>query len=261
MKKIHLYGNWKMNMTCTETGAFFKDLLAEGADLKDSIGESLELAVFPPFTSLWAAVSKVERLKEADFPEVLLGAQNVYFELKGAFTGEVSFPMLNECGCTHVILGHSERRHVFGESEELIHKKVAACLDAELTPVLCYGEKLEEREGGKTFEVMERQLRSALAGMDQDALSRIVYAYEPVWAIGTGRSATSEEAQEVCAWTKKLLAELGQGEFPSTVLYGGSVSAANARELFSMQAIDGGLVGGASLKAKSFLDIYRAYVN
>ena len=129
-----------------------------------------------------------------------------------------------------------------------------------MTPVLCYGEKLEEREGGKTFEVMGRQLRSALQGLGADSLAQIVYAYEPVWAIGTGKSATSAEAQEVCSWTKKLLTELAGSDFNSVVLYGGSVSAANAQELFSMSAIDGGLVGGASLKAKSFMDIYRAYV-
>ncbi len=258
MKKIHLYGNWKMNMTAAETTAFFKDLALDIAPLRAEVGKKLELAVFPPFTSLNAANAAICALQKDGLPSVL-GAQNVYFEAKGAFTGEVSISMLKECGCTHVLIGHSERRHIFGESDGTIAAKVKACLDAGLTPVLCYGEKLEERESGKTFDVMGRQLKSALAGLSADAIKKIIYAYEPVWAIGTGKSATSAEAQEVCAWTKKLLAEHTDAGAEFVVLYGGSVSASNAKELFSMSAIDGGLVGGASLKAKSFLDIYRAY--
>lgn len=255
MKKIHLYGNWKMNMNGSETAAFFKELVIEVASLKNVIGKNLEIGVFPPFTSLGLA----HAAKEKEGLPITLGAQNVHFEAKGAFTGEISLAMVKDVGCTHVIIGHSERRHIFGESDETIAKKVKACLDMGVTPVLCYGETLAERESNRTFDVMGRQLRSALSPLPAESLKKIVYAYEPVWAIGTGKSATSAEAQEVCAWTKKLLAELAKAPFDSIVLYGGSVSAANSKELFAMEAIDGGLVGGASLKAGSFTDIYRAY--
>lgn len=256
MKKIRLYGNWKMNMTRSETEAFVSEFERAAKPLGTVVGEELEVVVFPPFTSLWAAS---EALRSASGPAPLLGAQNVYFEPNGAFTGEVSIPMLKECGCTHVIIGHSERRHILGEGEDLIARKTKACLDAGLIPVLCYGETLEERESGKTFQVMERQLRSALGPLSAGESARIVYAYEPVWAIGTGKSATSAEAQEVCAWSKKLIAEISGKETRSVVLYGGSVKGSNAKELLSMDAIDGALVGGASLKADSFLEIYSAY--
>jgi triosephosphate isomerase len=253
LKKIYLYGNWKMNMTRGETDAFMKALAAAFAsspELAAANGKTLEIAVFPPFTSIAAAT-------DANGAALVnVGAQNVYFEPKGAFTGEISIPMLKDAGCTRVILGHSERRHIFGESDELIAKKVKTVLDAGLIPVLCYGETLEEREAGRTAEVVTRQLRTALTGLSSEALEKIVYAYEPVWAIGTGKSATSAEAQEVCADSKKLLAELAGKPISVVVLYGGSVNADNAKELLSMSAIDGALVGGASLKVDSFLQIY-----
>ncbi len=256
MKKIYLYGNWKMNMTRAETEAFFKAFTDASAPWASRLGRELEVAVFPPFTSIWAAREAAAHLKTPP----IIGAQNVYFEPQGAFTGEVSIPMLKEAGVTHVILGHSERRHILGEGDELIAKKVKASLDAGLIPVLCYGETLEEREGGEAFSVMERQLRSALTGLSAEECARIVYAYEPVWAIGTGRSATSAQAQEVCAWSRKLVREIAQkGELGCVVLYGGSVKGANAKELLSMEDIDGALVGGASLKPETFLDIYGAY--
>jgi triosephosphate isomerase len=256
LKKIYLYGNWKMNMTRSETEAFMKayiSAVASSPDLAAASGKTLEAAVFPPFTSIAAAKDAVG-LNKGVAPFV--GAQNVYFEPKGAFTGEISIPMLKDAGCTHVILGHSERRHIFGEPDDLIAKKVKAVLDAGLVPVLCYGETLEEREAGRTADVVSRQLRTALAGLSSGELERIVYAYEPVWAIGTGKSATADEAQEVCADSKKLISELAGKPIPVVVLYGGSVNANNAKELLSMDAIDGALVGGASLKAESFLQIY-----
>jgi triosephosphate isomerase len=156
-------------------------------------------------------------------------------------------------------LGHSERRHIFGESDELIAKKLKAVLDAGIVPVLCYGETLGEREAGRTAEVVSRQLETALSGLSPAELEKIVYAYEPVWAIGTGKSATSAEAQEVCADSKKLISGLAGKPIASAVLYGGSVNADNAKELLSMDAIDGALVGGASLKADSFLQIYTRW--
>lgn len=244
-KKIYLYGNWKMNMTVAETKKFFDEFAGIYKPASD-----LEVGVFSPFTSLWALADGAKK------NAVVFGAQNVYFEPKGAFTGEVSIPMLAEIGVNHVILGHSERRHIFGESDEMIAKKTKAVLDAGMIPVLCYGETLEEREAGNTFKVMERQLKSALNGLNPEEVAKIIYAYEPVWAIGTGKSATSAQAQEVCEWSRKLIAD------PKVViLYGGSVKGSNAKELLSMKDIDGALVGGASLKPASFLEIYTAYKN
>ncbi|MBQ7196701.1 MAG: triose-phosphate isomerase [Synergistaceae bacterium] len=244
-KKIYLYGNWKMNMTAAETKKFFDEFAGVYKPASD-----LEVGVFSPFTSLWALAEGAKKCG------VVFGAQNAYYEAKGAFTGEVSIPMLAEIGVTHVILGHSERRHIFGEPDEMIAKKVKAVLDAGMIPVLCYGETLEEREGGNTFKVMERQLKSALEGLKPEEVAKIIYAYEPVWAIGTGKSATSEQAQEVCEWSRKLI-----GDPKVVILYGGSVKGSNAKELLSMKDIDGALVGGASLKPGSFLEIYTAYKN
>ena len=256
MKKIYLYGNWKMNMTRGETEGFYKDFneLVKEPQLSAAIGKTLEVAVFPPFTSLAAAESASKTCLPGAAP--LLGAQNAYFEPKGAFTGDISMAMLKDTGCTHVILGHSERRTIFGETDELIARKVKSALDTGLVPVFCYGETLEERMSNKTFDVVSRQLK-ALSGLSAAELEKIVYAYEPVWAIGTGKTATSEQAQEACAESKKLLGEMGAKSV--TVLYGGSVKPDNAKELLSMHAIDGALVGGASLKADSFLQIYKSY--
>ncbi|GHS94221.1 triosephosphate isomerase [Synergistales bacterium] len=256
-KKIYLYGNWKMNMTRPETEGFFKAFAAELAapELSAAVGKTLEVAVFPPFTSVVTAKNSADSLNKAIAP--IVGAQNVYFEQSGAFTGEVSIPMLKDAGASHVILGHSERRVIFGESDELIAKKVKAALSADLIPVFCYGETLQEREGDKTSDVVKRQI-SALGGLSSEELKKIIYAYEPVWAIGTGKSATSAEAQEVCALSKKLIEGLGAAG-PVVVLYGGSVKPDNAKEILSMDAIDGALVGGASLKADSFLKIYKSY--
>ena len=244
-KKIYLYGNWKMNMTVAETKKFFDEFAGVY-----KAAEDLEVGVFSPFTSLWALAEGAKKCN------VVFGAQNVYSEEKGAFTGEVSIPMLKEIGVNHVIIGHSERRHIFGEPDEMIAKKVKALLNAGMIPVLCYGETLEERESGNTFTVMERQLKSAIKDLTPSEIAKIIYAYEPVWAIGTGKSATSAQAQEVCEWSRELIAD------PKVViLYGGSVKGSNAKELLSMKDIDGALVGGASLKPTSFLEIYTAYKN
>lgn len=258
MKKIYLYGNWKMNMLREETKSFVQNfasgLVTEG--LRAHIGKTLEVAVFPPFTSLSAARDAVLGL-DCELP--LLGAQNVYFEGHGAFTGEVSVSMLKDAGCTHALVGHSERRTIFGEGDDGIAKKVKACLAASIVPVFCYGETLAEREDARTFEVVSRQLR-ALSCLDTSEIERVVYAYEPVWAIGTGKSATALEAQEVCAYSKKVMLELAGKVVPLVVLYGGSVKPDNAKELLSMDAIDGALVGGASLKVDTFLQIYKSYI-
>ena len=234
-----------MNNTYSETEKFFEEFPAAYNAAKDS---NLEVGIFAPFTSLWPLS---QAAKKCGF---VFGAQNVYYEAKGAFTGEISIAMLKEYGVTHVIIGHSERRHIFGEPDEMIAKKVKALLDAGMIPVFCYGETLEERESGNTFTVMERQIKSAIKDLTPEEVAKIIYAYEPVWAIGTGKSATSAQAEEVCEWSRKLI-----GNDKVVILYGGSVKGSNAKELLSMKDIDGALVGGASLKPASFLEIYSAY--
>jgi triosephosphate isomerase len=253
VKKIYLYGNWKMNMTCEETKGFFAQMSSALGDktISSFLGTELEIAVFPPFTSIAAAM--------AVKGPVIVGAQNVYFEQKGAFTGEVSIPMLTELGCTHVIIGHSERRSIFHESNELLASKLKAALAAKLVPVFCYGETLEERESGKTYDVFKEQLTLGLGKISKEEIERIVFAYEPVWAIGTGKTATREEAEDACKYSRDLICKLSDGAGRIIILYGGSVKPDNAKELLSMPNIDGVLVGGASLKVESFLDIFKSY--
>jgi triosephosphate isomerase len=191
---------------------------------------------------------------------VALGAQDVYFEEKGAFTGEISAAMLKDVGCTYVLCGHSERRHVLGESDELVNKKLLASLAGGLLPILCVGELLEERDASQTEQVVERQVRAGLAGLSADKVSAVTIAYEPVWAIGTGRTATREQAQEVHAFIRGLLAKMyDQGVADEIrIQYGGSVKPGNAKELMSEPDVDGCLVGGASLKADDFVAIIKA---
>ncbi|MCL1941608.1 MAG: triose-phosphate isomerase [Synergistaceae bacterium] len=253
MKKIYLYGNWKMNMTNAETKDFFAKMALALGDkaISDFLGTELEIAVFPPFTSITTAM--------AAKGSVIVGAQNVYHEQKGAFTGEVSLPMLTELGCTHVIIGHSERRAIFKENNELLAKKLKAVLDAKLIPVFCYGETLEERESGKTFDVLKEQITEGIGKLSKDETEKIVFAYEPVWAIGTGKNATSQEAQDACKYSRELICKLSDSEAHFIVLYGGSVKPDNAKEILSMPDVDGALVGGASLKVESFLDIFKFY--
>lgn len=255
MKKIYLYGNWKMNMTCAETKDFFVKMSSaiEDVAISGHLESELEIAVFPAYTSIAAAMAGKGR--------VIVGAQNVYYEHKGAFTGEISIPMLSELGCTHVIIGHSERRQIFKESNELLAHKLKAVLDAKLTPVFCYGETLEERDSGRTFDVFNEQLTSGISKLSKDEILRVIFAYEPVWAIGTGKSATSVEASDACKYSRDLIFKLSNGAERIIILYGGSVKPDNAKELLSMPDINGVLVGGASLKVESFLDIYKAYKN
>ena len=235
-----------MNNTYKETEKFFVDFEPAYAPLKED--KNLEVGIFAPFTSLWPLSLGAKK------NGIVFGAQNVYYEKSGAFTGEISIPMLQEYDVTHIILGHSERRHIFLESDEVIAKKVKAVLDAGIIPVFCYGETLEERESGNTFNVMERQIKSAIENLTPQETAKIIYAYEPVWAIGTGKTATPDQAEEVCGWSRKLI-----GQENAVILYGGSVKGSNAKELLSMKDIDGALVGGASLKPSSFLEIYTAY--
>jgi triosephosphate isomerase len=209
-----------------------------------------EVGIAPPFTAL---TTVAEALAGS---AVTLGAQNMHWEERGAFTGEISPLMLRDAGCRFVILGHSERRQYFGEDDASVHRKVRAALAHELTPIVCVGETLSEREAGQTLDVVGRQVRGALLGLQADAIRHVVVAYEPVWAIGTGRVATPQQAQEVHCWIRNLLAEtFGSVAEEVRILYGGSVKPENIDELMAEADIDGALVGGASLQAESFVRI------
>jgi triosephosphate isomerase len=240
-------GNWKMHKTVAEATALVK-ALAEGL-----AGDArVQVAVAPTFTSLAAAVAA------ARGSPVQVAAQDVHWEVQGAFTGEISAPMLADVGVQHGIVGHSERRQFFGETDETVRRKVGALLAAGLAPIVCVGELLAEREAGKTLEVVGRQVRGGLAGLTVEQLARVTVAYEPVWAIGTGKTATTAQAQEVHAAIRAILRELG-GAVADVIRiqYGGSVKPDNAAELMSQPDVDGALVGGASLKAGDFLAIVK----
>jgi len=245
-RKMIVAGNWKMNLSRREAVELASAVAAAG------VPAGVEVAVFPTFPWL---VPVHEALGDSD---VQLGAQDSYIEPAGAFTGEVSPVALAEL-CSAVLAGHSERRHVIGESDELVGKKVEAIQQAGMTAYLCVGETLEERQAGRAQEVVERQLASGLAGVDAGMLHLLVVAYEPVWAIGTGVAASAEDAQEMCAAVRQwLAARYGEPGGQVRVLYGGSVSPANVEELFACPDVDGGLVGGASLDAGSFGTLVEA---
>ena len=241
-------GNWKMHKTSAEAVALVRELREKMARA------AAQVAVAPPFTAL-AAVKQALAGSAIE-----LFGQNCHFEKQGAFTGEVSPPMLKDVGCDGVILGHSERRQYFGETDELVAKKLRSALAEGLHPIVCMGETLQERDAGRTWEVVSRQVRGALGGLDAAALQRITLAYEPVWAIGTGRNATSAQAQAVHAQIRGLLRELGGPGAAAAmrIQYGGSVKPDNAAELLSQPDVDGALVGGASLKAGDFAAIVAA---
>lgn len=220
----------------------------------------LDVTIFPPFTGLFHARELLRR-EQISFLDI--GAQNIYFETSGAFTGEISPLMISDTGCRKALVGHSERRHIFGEGEALIASKVRSCLSNGVIPVLCYGEILEERDKGLTLEIVKRQLLSALQGLDVSEISeKVILAYEPVWAIGTGRSAKPQDAQEVCEYSRAILETIFGGEEASKtpILYGGSVKPSNGKELLIQKDVDGVLVGGASLEVSSFLGILDSYM-
>jgi len=238
-------GNWKMHGSRAENATLVNGLL----DLLQP-GKRAEILVCPPFPYL---LETGRLLRDGG---VALGAQSVCAEVQGAFTGEVSAAMLRDVGCTYVLVGHSERRHVFGESDELVARKFVAAQSQKIVPVLCVGETLDEREAGRTLDVVSRQIDAVMTVTGVKSLARAVIAYEPVWAIGTGRTASGDQAQEVHAMIRAKIAALDATIGGSVrILYGGSVKASNARELFAMPDIDGGLVGGASLKADEFARI------
>jgi triosephosphate isomerase (TIM) len=247
-RKKFVCGNWKMYKTAAEARALVAELRAQG----ESLAEKVDVAVAPPFTALAAAAEVLAGSR------IQLAAQDVHWEVQGAFTGEVSAPMLKDIGVRHVIVGHSERRQLFGETDETVRKKVKSVLSAGLLPVVCVGETLAEREAGRTLEVVGRQVRGGLAGLPVDEIGRLTLAYEPVWAIGTGKTATTAQAQEVHAAIRKLLQELAAPVAAQVrIQYGGSVKPENAAELMAEPDVDGALVGGASLKSLDFLQIIR----
>ena len=241
-------GNWKMHKTVGEAVDFVTGLQKALGDWKET-----EAVVAPPFVAL-APVA--ERLKGT---RIALAAQNCFWEDQGAFTGEVSPVMLRDIGCRYVIIGHSERRAYFGETDETVNKKVKAALSHDLLPIICVGESLEQREGGDTFKIVERQIREGLKGLDGAVVQTLVIAYEPIWAIGTGKTATPEQAQEIHAFIRGLVATQfdSEGAEKIRIQYGGSVKPDNVDELMLQPDIDGALVGGASLKVDSFARIIR----
>ncbi len=240
MRKPIIAGNWKMNKTAAEGVALVESLKSLVADA------NCDVVVCVPFTDIPAVSAAVKG------SNIHVGAQNVHFAEKGAYTGEISAEMLKEFGVEYVIIGHSERRQYFGETDETVNKRMLAALAAGLTPIVCVGESLEERETGKTESVLAVQIEEGLKGLDD--VSKIVIAYEPVWAIGTGRTATAEQANETIAFIRKKCAEVFCPNCAQKVRiqYGGSMNAKNCKELMAMPEIDGGLIGGASLKADDF---------
>lgn len=249
LRKKLIAGNWKMNKTPADGVALVAELVAAIGKQTD-----VDVVVCPPLTAL----ESVGRALEGS--NLKLGAQNMHFEASGAFTGEVSAPMLRALFATHVILGHSERRALFGENDAFINQKVIAALKNQLRPILCVGETLAEREAGHTLKVVQVQLEAGLDGVGKEQAPGVIIAYEPVWAIGTGKVATSDQAQEVHAFIRGLLTKLfGEAVAQKVrILYGGSMKPANAPELLGQKDIDGGLIGGASLEARSFVDLVKA---
>ncbi|NWG29073.1 MAG: triose-phosphate isomerase [Ignavibacteriaceae bacterium] len=246
MRKKIIAGNWKMNMNLHQSQKLVSEII-NGLGKNDKA----EVIVCPPFTSL----SEVSNLLKGT--KIKLGAQNMYYEESGAYTGEISADMLKSVGCEYVILGHSERRVIFNESDELINKKILAALSKGLKPIFCVGELLEQRESGNTMQVVSRQVEKGLEEVTPDQMKNIIIAYEPVWAIGTGKTATPAQAQEVHSYIRGLVVKNYSSSVGENLIiqYGGSVKPDNSGELLSQKDIDGALVGGACLKADSFLGI------
>lgn len=244
MRKPFIAANWKMNKTITETDKFISRFIPEVKDRSD-----VDIAIAPPFTSLAVAA---EELKDTN---IILAAQNVFYEEKGAYTGEISPLMLIDIGCKYVIIGHSERRQYFNETDEILNKKIKAAKKAGLGVIFCIGESLEERGAGKTFDILKREMEKGLNGIGP---KDTVIAYEPIWAIGTGKTATHEQAQEAHAYIRERLNILYSNEADKIcIIYGGSVTPENIDSLMACKDVDGALVGGASLKVESFTRIVK----
>jgi len=247
MRKKVIAGNWKMYKDVNESIEFVKELVLK----QNNIPDNTDVIICVPFTSLFS-VNQI--LKDS---KIKLGAQNMFYEDQGAYTGEISPLMLKSTGCKYVILGHSERRTYFGETDEIVNKKVKKAIEKDLTPIMCIGETLEERESGITNQVVEKQIRGGLNGLSSEEISKVIIAYEPVWAIGTGKTATPEQAQDVHRFIRELISKISNEKVASNLIiqYGGSMKPENAKELLSQPDIDGGLIGGACLKVDSFYKI------
>ena len=247
-RKAIIAGNWKMNKTATEAAELIDALIPA---VKDA---GCEVVICVPFTDLVTAVAKTKGTN------IHVGAENVHFEKSGAYTGEISADMLTDLGVEYVVVGHSERRQYFAETDETVNKRAKAALAGGLKPIICVGESLAQREQGVTEELVRMQVKIALNGVTADDLKNVVIAYEPIWAIGTGKTATAEQAAEVCTFIRTTVRHLYGARIARsvTVQYGGSMKPANAAELLSQPDIDGGLIGGASLKAADFVEIVNA---
>lgn len=250
MRNFLIAGNWKMNYGPGKTRSLLENLSEELSELPDGV----DGLVCPPFISLPAAAELL-----ASFDGMALGAQDVHWEEQGAFTGEVSTDMLHEIGCDYVILGHSERREYFGETDKTINQKVCKSLSEGLKPIICVGESLQQRKADKHVRLVKKQIQAALTEVAKEDITAITIAYEPIWAIGTGETATPEQAQEMHVMIREQLEDLADKQVADSIqiLYGGSMKPHNAEELLSQPDVDGGLIGGASLKADSFADIIR----
>jgi triosephosphate isomerase (TIM) len=250
MRKKILAANWKMNLTHSEAESYLQSFVTEIRDFSD-----VDVVIIPPFTAIPALVSASEKLQT-----IRVGAQNMHWEKSGAFTGEISATMLRALYVRYVILGHSERRTLFGETDEIINRKVKAALDAGLRPIFCLGESLHERDTNRVEQVLEGQIRKGLEGVSARDLTEVVLAYEPCWAIGTGRTASPAEAEEAHAFIRSVLAALSDRATADRIRiqYGGSVKPDNAEQLMRQKDIDGALVGGASLDPRSFAQIIRS---
>ncbi len=245
-RKTIVAGNWKLNCTVQEALSLVTGLTAQFEQTPN-----VEVVVAPPYTALYSVGVALSD------STIRLASQNIYWEERGAFTGAVSGSLLKDVGCSYAIIGHSERRKLFGETDESVNKRIFAALRNELVPIMCIGETLEERESGRTFDVIERQLKHGLVGLQQKDLENFVVAYEPVWAIGTGKNASNEQIQEAHHFIRNYIAKIYDAPTANNIciLYGGSVKASNVKEIYAQKDVDGVLVGGASLDAKGFADI------
>lgn len=252
MRKYMMAGNWKMNKTIPEAIALSQQL----CNYYNRDWDAVEVVLCVPAID----IRPVQTVLDFDKTDIELGAQNIHQEPSGAFTGEISIPMIKDAGCTYSIVGHSERREYFDETDELVNLKVKALINNNLSAIVCVGESLNIRDNGRQLEFVTAQVRAALAGLDAEDLDKIVIAYEPIWAIGTGRTATPEQAEEVCAAIRATLAEdfTAEAADGARILYGGSMNEGNVESLLAMPDIDGGLVGGASLDANSFKQLIEA---
>lgn len=255
-RKPMMAGNWKMNNTISEAVVLAQEISNQYEKNWDKL---VEIIVCPPFVDL----KPIKTVFDFDRSKIGIASQNVYWEEKGAFTGEISVPMIKEIGCSYSIVGHSERRELFGETDVMVNKKIKALLAGGVGAIVCVGESLAVRDEGTTLDFIKKQIIAAFAGLTADEIENCVIAYEPIWAIGTGRTATPVQAEEVCAAIRQTMQELFGEECAEAlrILYGGSMNPGNVEDLLAMENIDGGLVGGASLEARSFVQLIEACVH